>query len=123
MSKTVILMWFEVLPISFLVSLLAELFVAWIIAVNKNLNSGKILKGVFFAVVASYILFVPTIIQFPGINPPNFFFVMLLPEIIFEGAVISITCDLDSLTAIGISSVSNFAAFIAIVVVLKFLGF
>ena len=116
-------MWFEVIPLTFFVSLSVEIFAAWIISAAKNLNSSKVIKGVFVAVFLSYFATVLIVAEFPNVSPLVFYFVMLLPEIIFEGAVISLIGDMDSLTATGISAVCNFSSFLASVAVLKLLGF
>ena len=123
MSRVGFLIWFEVVPLTFFVSLLVEIFVALIVSAGKNLNSSKVIKGVFTAVFLSYFAIVLIVVKFPNVSPPVFYFVILLPEIIFEGAVIALVSDLDSLTATGISAVCNFCSFLANVAVLKFLGF
>ncbi len=107
----------QVLLAAFAVSMVVELTVAWVI--SKSMNLRGVTKSVAIAVVISYIIISAVFFEFPGVSLAAFFFVMLIPEIGIEAAVISVISGLDSLTSVGISSASNFFAFIAVLIALK----
>ncbi len=115
--------WIKLLPVSFAVSMATEVLAAYVVASAIDVNRRKVCKAVFTAVLISYLLIPVAAFSYPDIDPVSFFFVMLLPEILFESAVISLVGEIDAVRAAGISSVANFFTFLALASVARFMGF
>ncbi len=115
--------WIKLLPVSFVTSMLVEVLTAYVIASTIDANRGKICKAVAVAVLISYTLIPIAALSYPNVDPVSFFFVMLLPEILFESAIISFVGEIDAVRAAGVSSVANFFTFLALASVARLMGF
>ncbi len=94
---------------------------AYVVASAIDISRSKVCKAV--AVIVSYLLIPVAAFSYPNIDPVSFFFVMLLPEILFESAVISFVGEIDAVKAAGISSIANFFTFLALASIARFMGF
>ncbi len=116
-------MWIKLIPVSFVTSIVVEVLTAYVVASAIDISRSKVCKAVSVAVIVSYLLIPVAAFSYPNIDPVSFFFVMLLPEILFESAVISFVGEIDAVKAAGISSIANFFTFLALASIARFMGF